>query len=137
MTTTAWPTGERDVVIARIDAHRAADQIIQGQGWESGKGCAIGCSLDEYSHEEYCRVVLGESAQSLQLAKLIDHLHESLAPEQSLDWPGRVARALQTGADTTLALQHWLCWLLADELADYAEAQPMADLFQRSLGVVR
>ena len=33
---------------ARLAAHRAAEQLIQGTGFEDGKGCAVGCTLDAY-----------------------------------------------------------------------------------------
>lgn len=130
---TAWPTGERDKIIARIAAHRAADEIVQGTGFRAGHGCAIGCSLDKYDHSEYARVVLGESSHNLLLAELIDDLHEAQPLTSALDWPGRVAAALQPGADTTLALKRWLHWLLAVELADFPVTQPMAKLFAREL----
>lgn len=31
--------------VARFEAHRVADEVIQGQGWEDGKGCFVGCTL--------------------------------------------------------------------------------------------
>lgn len=37
----AWPTGQQDTVRARIAAHRAADEIVQGTGFENGRGCAF------------------------------------------------------------------------------------------------
>jgi hypothetical protein len=30
----------KDKYIARVKAHQEADQIIKGQYWENGKGCA-------------------------------------------------------------------------------------------------
>jgi hypothetical protein len=132
--TRAWPTGEREVVRARIAAHRAADEIVQDTGWNGYRGCAIGCSLDRYDHAEYARVVLGDSPHGLLVAQLIDDIHEALPREVALDWPGRVADALAEGADTTLLLRRWLHWLLSVELADFTEAQPMAALMERSLG---
>jgi hypothetical protein len=39
--------------IARTEAHRAADNLIRGTGWENGKGCAVGCTLENYDHSQY------------------------------------------------------------------------------------
>lgn len=37
----------------RVIAHRKADNIIRGQGWSNGKGCAVGCTLENYDHAQY------------------------------------------------------------------------------------
>ncbi|MDE2000853.1 MAG: hypothetical protein KGI52_18220, partial [Burkholderiales bacterium] len=37
--------------VARMQAHLDADQVIQGLGYENGRGCAIGCTYDKYDHE--------------------------------------------------------------------------------------
>lgn len=109
---TGWPTGEAKKVRARIAKHRKLDQIIQGAGWNGKQGCAIGCSLDNYSHEEYSRVVGGD----LRLAALVDSIHESLSPAKSVAWPGRVAAAIKPGADLTFAPDKFFVWMLAVDL---------------------
>lgn len=45
----------KEKYIARIKAHAIADQIIQGTGFDeqTQKGCAVGCTLDKYSHVAY------------------------------------------------------------------------------------
>ena len=109
----AWPTGQQDVVRARIAAHKAADEITQGTGYtvlRDGKvrACAVGCSLDQYSHDEYSRVL----GVDLRLAKLVDVIHEALPFSDAVSWPGRVAAALTPGADTTLAADRFVVWVL-------------------------
>ena len=39
--------------INRVKAHQLADNLIKGQGWENGKGCAVGCTLEAYDHSRY------------------------------------------------------------------------------------
>ncbi len=39
--------------LARVRAHRLADNLIQGTTWTDGKGCAIGCTLESYDHRRY------------------------------------------------------------------------------------
>lgn len=125
---TAWPTGQHEEVRARIAAHRAADEIIQGFGWDAGKGCAIGFSLDHYSHGEYARVL----GVSLEVAKIVDTIHEGLLLSLALDWPGRVAEALRPGADTTHVGTRFAVWLLREERPS-DDAERVACLYERCL----
>jgi len=117
----AWPTGEHEKIRARIARHRELDEIIQGTGWNGRIGCAIGCSLDKYDHEEFANVLIGNNDRNdgIKIALLIDRLHELLPFALSLDWPGRVAHALTPGADTTHVLSRWFVWLLRVELKDH------------------
>jgi hypothetical protein len=41
--------GIKDKYVDRVKAHKAADEIIQGTGFDSktNRGCAVGCTLDE------------------------------------------------------------------------------------------
>lgn len=39
--------------LARVRAHQKADEIIKGQYWEDGKGCAVGCTLHSSNHNAY------------------------------------------------------------------------------------
>lgn len=43
----------KEKYLARVKAHREADNLIRGTGWEDGKGCAIGCTLEAYNHSLY------------------------------------------------------------------------------------
>jgi hypothetical protein len=125
---TAWPTGQQDEVRARIAAHRAADQIVQGVGFQDGRGCAVGCALDRYDHAEYVRV-LGVPPE---IAHLVDRIHEGLSLELALSWPGRVAAALTPGADTTHAWTRFALWLLTEECPSEAGSR-VAALYTRRL----
>jgi hypothetical protein len=128
---TAWPTGEKDKILSRIAQHRELDEIVQGTGFENGKGCAIGCSLDSYDHREYQRVVGVDGIVS----GLIDWCHENLPAELSKDWPGRVAKALKSGADTTFIADWWYVWLLTEDLKSMdpdGVCAKMGELFRRA-----
>jgi hypothetical protein len=35
----------KDEYVARVKAHRLADEIRQGYYWQDGKGCQWGCTL--------------------------------------------------------------------------------------------
>ncbi len=38
---------------ARLAEHHRLDQIVQGIGFKNGRGCAVGCTLDNYDHKAY------------------------------------------------------------------------------------
>ncbi len=37
----------------RFAQHRAADAVIQGQGYDNGRGCFVGCTLQGYDHSRF------------------------------------------------------------------------------------
>jgi len=125
---TAWPTGQHEEVRARIAAHRAADEIVQGTGWRGGQGCAVGCSLDRYDHREYARVL----GVPIQIAHVIDTIHEGLPLPMALDWPGRIASALTPGTVTTHAWSRWVIWLLREECQS-SVGEEVAALYERRI----
>jgi hypothetical protein len=81
--------------LARVKAHRLADELIQGTGWEKGKGCAVGCTLENYDHSQY-PVELGVAEG---LARLEDHIFEALPPEDAMSWPEQFLAAIPEGID--------------------------------------
>ena len=80
--------------IARVEAHRVADELIRGVGWEDGRGCAIGCTLDAYDHSRY-PIELGLPEW---FARLEDAIFERLPVERAMRWPSDVLRAIPVGA---------------------------------------
>ena len=43
----------KDKYTKRFAEHRAADEVIQGTGFSEGRGCFVGCTLDEYKHSRF------------------------------------------------------------------------------------
>jgi len=81
--------------IDRIRFHRQADHLVRGTGWEGGKGCAIGCTLESYEHSRY-PIELGLPEW---LAHLEDSIFEGLPNDQAMTWPERLLEAIPVGAD--------------------------------------
>jgi hypothetical protein len=69
--------------LARIRAHEQADNIIRGTGWDGHRGCAVGCTLENYDHSRY-PIELGVPEW---LARLEDKLFEGMSAEKSKTWP--------------------------------------------------
>ena len=98
-------------IIAQLEDHRAADQLIKGQYWEDGKGCAVGCTLHSGNFAEYePRFGIPQ-----MLARLEDCIFEGLPNDEAMEWPVRFMAAIEPGADLSLIGWKLLHWLLTDE----------------------
>ena len=98
-------------VLAQLEAHRAADQIVKGQYWEHGKGCAVGCTVHSDDHMAYER----RFGIPVMLARLEDCIFEGLPNERALDWPLQFMAAIKPGQDLSLVGWKFQHWLLTDE----------------------
>jgi hypothetical protein len=121
----------KDHYLARVRAHAAADRLVQGTGWGNGKGCAIGCTLENYDHSQY-PVELGIP---LILAHLEDRMFELLPLVEAMTWPERFLDAVRPGADLTMVAWRFLAWLVETELAKWAtpESAKVVDLLCRRI----
>ena len=96
--------------LARVRAHREADQLIKGIYWQHGKGCAVGCTVHSDNHAAY-ETELGVPRV---LARLEDGLFERLPNGQALAWPAQFLEAIPVGADLSLVWPQFAVWLLVD-----------------------
>src|SRR5690242_10649791 len=101
----------KDAILAQIYAHALADELIKGQYWEDGKGCAVGCTIHSDNHAEYePRFGIPQ-----MLARLEDAIFEGLPNEDAKAWPQRFMGSISVGADLSLVGWKFLHWLLTDE----------------------
>ena len=96
--------------LARLRAHERADEIIHDIGWENGKGCAIGCTLNKYDHEAY-ETELGVPES---IARLEDVLFEGQSNGAAQTFPRRLLAAIPVGADLSMVTPRFVYWLLVD-----------------------
>ena len=87
----------KEKYLARLKAHHEADEIIQGTGWENGRGCAVGCTLNNYSHVAY------ETELGLPqwLAYLEDRIFEWLPAVKAKQFAVDFLNAVPVGADVS------------------------------------
>jgi hypothetical protein len=124
--------------LARVRSHRAADELIRGEGWDGHRGCAIGCTLDGYDHSRY-PIELGIPEQ---LAYLEDWLFEHLPVADAMSWPERVLTAIHVGADLSRVWPEFAIWMLVDpehgvlqdavDISTRAAIVDVADLYRRT-----
>lgn len=103
--------------LERVRAHRKADRLIQGTGWEDGKGCAIGCTLENYDHSLYPT----ELGIPEWLAMLEDNIFEGLPNDKAMMWPERFLAAINTGADLEKVKTPFLIYAL-EQTIGYMDA---------------
>lgn len=113
---------EKDAILAQLEAHRLADELVQGTGWENGKGCAIGCTFHAYDHA-LMDALLGPGGQ--MLARLEDAIFEGLPNDQAMLWPMRFMGAIRPGADISRVGWQFLHWLITDETANPGINDPL------------
>src|SRR5262245_15041119 len=105
----------REKYIARVEAHRAADEIVQGlytQHYGEGKlrGCAVGCTIHGNDHRAYeTEIGIPE-----WLALTEDRLFERMPIENAKLWPGRFLNAIPLGADLRSVFPKFMAWILID-----------------------
>lgn len=87
----------KDKYMARVKDHMVADEIIKGTGFDSedNRGCAVGCTLHNYSHFAYEE----ELGIPFTIAILEDNIFESLSHENSKSFPLEFLDAVNVGSD--------------------------------------
>ncbi len=100
----------KEKYLARVKAHREADEIVKGQYWDNGKGCAVGCTIHGENHRAYEK----ELGIPIQIAHLQDWLFEKLRNDEVKDFPVDFLESIPVGADLKPVLNRFLHWLLVD-----------------------
>jgi hypothetical protein len=102
---------DKSAILAQLQAHHDADEIIKRRYWKNGKGSAVGCTLHSSDHAEYePRFGIPQ-----MLAHLEETIFEGLPNDKAKDWPLRFMGAIRPGADLSLVGWKFLHWLLTDE----------------------
>jgi hypothetical protein len=102
--------------VNRMQAHIDADELIRGIGYENGRGCAIGGTLNKYEHEGFPK----ELGLPVWLAHLADFIFENLPDDKYSTFPLKLLQAIPIGVDVE-PVRHRLAIL---RLTPLAEANP-------------
>jgi hypothetical protein len=94
--------------IDRVKAHREADELIQGMTGQGGKGCAVWCTMNDYSHAAYeTKIGVPE-----WLARLEDILFEGMSADDSMSWPEQFLETIPVGVDLESVKAPFLIFIL-------------------------
>ena len=122
--------------ITRLNEHYKADEIVKGQYWENGKGCAVGCTIHSNIHNKY------ESELGIpeDIAHLQDTIFESLPNELAKQFPLQFLSAIKVGADLKNVRNLFAIWMLTGKkygVIKYAKdkkvIQDVADALAKNL----
>ena len=102
---------------ARFAAHRVADEVIQGQGFENGRGCFVGCTLDAYEHERF-PVELGWPKW---LAHLADMIFEGVPKTEAAQFGTDLLEAVPVGVNLKPVRSRFLLTVQRRSLARIAD----------------
>ena len=96
--------------VNRMKDHIAADQVIQKLSWEeeTNSGCAVGCTLNSYSHEAYEE----ELGIPEALARLEDSIFEGLPVRDAPAFALGFLTAIHPGADLSMVTSRMCHWML-------------------------
>ncbi len=101
----------KQTLLAQLQAHYDADEIVKGIYWQHGKGCAVGCILHSDDHSLFpTRLGIPEA-----IAYLIDVVFEGLPNQNAKEWPLKVMSAIPVGADLFDVTRQFLLRILSDE----------------------
>ena len=117
----------KDEYVGRVQAHRAADELMHGRTGQNGKGFAVWCTFDKYDHS------LGpvEIGFPTELMLLNDRIFESLGAPDDMEWPEKFLAAAKPGADLSRVVPKTMLWLLNDKewgVTKYFEGEDKAAL---------
>jgi len=98
--------------ITRLQKHHKLDQIIKGQYWENGKGCAIGCTIHSNNHNCY-EIELGIPEW---VARLEDTLFEGMPNDKAKEFPLKLLQSIPIGFDNWQHVYHQLCIFMLEKI---------------------
>jgi len=102
----------KEFYVNRMNTHAAADEIIQGTGWENGKGCFIGCTLHSYDHGKFESEGIGPE----WLGYLADKIFEGLSNEKAKEFAANFYPSMRVGIDLEQVKKDFLVFVMQENL---------------------
>lgn len=105
----------KEKYLARVRAHRAADELERGYYWNAAthRGCAVGCTVETSSSAHF--VFESELGIPRSLVYLEDTLFEGMPWKDALDLPERFLNSIKVGADLEHIADQLILWMLIDK----------------------
>lgn len=107
--------------LEQVGAHERADEIIQGEYWIHGKGCAVGCLMHSYNPH---RLFPRRMGVPVPIAHFLDRIFEDLPSAQAKGLPRQFVEAIPVGADLRYVSETFLSWLTDPDGLDLLKRAP-------------
>ncbi len=111
--------------LKRVNSHIKADEVIKGQYWQNGKGCAVGCTIHSGNHSDYEKK-LGIPEW---LARVEDTIFEGLPNKDAKQWPANFLKAIKPGVNLNKIKTPFLIFVLESNLETLAKIKFDANRF--------
>jgi len=95
--------------VKQMKHHIKQDNLIQGSGWENGRGCFIGCSIEDYDHEKWAKLT---GCGGKWLGKLFDKIFEGLNVKDTIYFAANVYPSIPVGKDLTKVKHQFIIFIL-------------------------
>ena len=102
----------KEKYLNRLKAHAEADELIQGEGWRDGKGCAVGCTLENYNHARYEK----ELGIPEWMARLYDCIFEGLPNDKAKVFAIKFLQSVPVGVDLNPIKWKFPCFVLKENI---------------------
>jgi len=93
-------------LLARLEGHFIADEIVQGHYWENGKGCFIGCAIHGDKEMEFPR----QFGLSPYVARLGEYFFERFPAARAKALPIDIIASIPVGVDSSFVWPRFLHW---------------------------
>jgi len=97
-------------LLARLEGHRLADEIVQHDYWQNSKGCLIGCAI----HGNNALKFEHEFGLSVYVARLGEYFFETFPLDKAKTLPVEIIEAIPVGVDSSLVWPHFWHWQVTD-----------------------
>jgi len=94
--------------VKRMRDHIAADELVRGVCYVNGRGCAIGCTLNGYDHDQY-PIELGIP---VWLGEVEEVIFENMSEEKSKKFPLEFLKSIKIGVDLEQIKSPFLIYIL-------------------------
>lgn len=114
----------KDKYVKRMAAHRQADELIRGVGFQEGKGCFIGCILNNYDHSQF------ENELNIPewVGRVFDVLYEGMSIDRYIEFT-TVLEDIPLGSDLNKIKRPFMIFIL-ESLFDQFDNEKFPEVTQ-------
>ena len=125
-------------IVSRMEEHIKLDQLVQGTGYDesSGKGCAVGCSINCYDHHSFADTL----DVDIWIPQIYDQLHEGIDVKHitkfNLDFLNSIPIGMSKKESDLVRLKLFyfmLTQIIPSKFQKYKEIAAIIDLFKQSI----
>lgn len=124
--------------VSRMKQHIKLDQLVQGIGYDksSGKGCAVGCSIDCYDHQSFAKTLGVDIWIPQMYAGLHEGIHVNDIAKFNLNFLNSIPVGMTSKQSDMARLKLFyfmLTEIIPSKFQKYKEIEDIIELFKLSI----